>query len=296
MQNGSSYLHILIPAYNEFERLPKTLKSLCDYSLVCFERYALSRIHIHVIDDHSRDASFIQFSQACTQALKEHCPVYGDKIELHCYQNSSKQGKGQALNYLLEHASLLLERKAQAARDFVLLLDADLELCAGRCFSLLEPLIKQEADLVIAAFAKAEPEHETGHKAQRSNKTKKRGFGQVLKRARKELAESEQLYNYPQRYWQSPLSGQRALSLNTLYNLSPLAPGFAVELMMSKKAIQLHLRIHEMSLKLSHRQTGKSLGDILHRLRQYLDIEAALKTRDLAKHEPKAAEGGQGRS
>ena len=80
------------------------------------------------------------------------------------------------------------------------------------------------------------------------------------------------------RVFQSPLSGQRALSPRALALLSSMPPGWGIEVAMTVKALQKGLDVVEVPVALSHRETQKDLAGFLHRGRQCWAILSTLSS------------------
>ena len=148
----------------------------------------------------------------------------------------ARRGKGQALT-LGEQA---------APSGSIVLADADL---VGD----LTPLTGTEDDLAIAAFA----ERGGG------------GFGLAKDVARK-LIRARSGYNA-----REPLSGQRHLSEAAREACFPVAAGFGCEVRMTIDARRAGLRVSELVLPLSHKDTGRDLAGFAHRGRQLLDVVLA---------------------
>jgi hypothetical protein len=143
-----------------------------------------------------------------------------------------RRGKGQALS--------AAERAAPPGA--LLLCDADL---SGE----LEPLLRGDGDLSVAAFA----ERVGG------------GFG-LAKRVAAALIELRSGLEL-----REPLSGQRALSAAARTACFPVAAGFGCEVRMTIDAARAGLRIREVELPLGHRATGRDLAGFVHRARQLRD-------------------------
>ena len=144
-----------------------------------------------------------------------------------------RRGKGQALAL-----------GELAAPDGTLLLcDADL---GGN----LRPLVENDADLAIAAFARRQGG----------------GFGLVKRTAREllRLAAGREL--------REPLSGQRALSAGARRRCFPPAAGFGCDARMTLDALHARVTVEEVELPLEHRSTGRDLRGFLHRARQLRDV------------------------
>ncbi|HSC51034.1 MAG TPA: glycosyltransferase [Gaiellaceae bacterium] len=178
-------------------------------------RAAFPAARVVVADDGSRDATAGEAGRAGATVVR-----------------LPRLGKGQALT--------LAEREAPAGR--LLLCDADLD-------GDLAPLLENDADLVIAAFARREGG----------------GLG-IAKRTARALVST--LGGLDTR---EPLSGQRALSPAARAACFPLAPGFGCEVRMTIDAARAGLRVEERELDLRHRATGRDARGFLHRGRQLLD-------------------------
>jgi glycosyltransferase involved in cell wall biosynthesis len=139
----------------------------------------------------------------------------------------------------------------------VLLCDADLGESAGRLVGLIEAVESEECDLAVARFAQ----------------TTAGGLGLVLGYARRgvERRTGARLA--------APLSGQRAMRLETLGKLLPFAAGWGMESAMTVDAIRAGLRVEEVKLPLEHRVTRRTPSGFLHRAGQLRDIRRALRAR-----------------
>lgn len=115
-------ISVVVPAYNEAERLPTTLEALRGVAAVD---------EIVVVDDGSTDETGIVARGAKTRILRRH----------------RNGGKGAAL----EHGVAAVDG------EIVLLLDADLGESAVHASVLIDPLRKGAADIVIASFRSQTP-------------------------------------------------------------------------------------------------------------------------------------------
>lgn len=111
---------VIIPAYNEEERLGKTLQSLKGISHL---------LEIIVVDDGSSDGT--------SDVAKQE--------GVHVVRLEKNQGKGAALRAGFE----------ESKGNIILMLDADLEESAAEAQKLLQPVLEGKADMVIAAFPPA---------------------------------------------------------------------------------------------------------------------------------------------
>jgi glycosyltransferase involved in cell wall biosynthesis len=134
--------------------------------------------------------------------------------------------------------------------ELVLLCDADLGTSATRLPALLAAVEKGSCDLAIAAFARR-----VGG-----------GFGVALGFARWAI---ERRSGYRA---EAPISGQRAMRTELLRELLPFARGYGMEIGITVDAVRAGRRVREVELDLSHRATGRSARDFLHRARQLADF------------------------
>jgi len=114
-------LSIIIPVYNEEKTILEILKRVESVKLTNFEK------EIIVVDDGSTDGTkkILKTSEQRYQIL----------------EHSHNQGKGAALRAGFK----------QATGDFLIIQDADLEYNPQEYFQLLEPLIKNKADIVYGS-------------------------------------------------------------------------------------------------------------------------------------------------
>jgi glycosyltransferase involved in cell wall biosynthesis len=144
---------------------------------------------------------------------------------------------------LLEHAST------------VVLADGDLGDSARELRALVEAL--GDADLAVAKFSRRVGGG-VGLAVGSSRRATRRATGTRL---------------------DAPLSGQRAMTAQTLRMLLPFAPGFGMETAMNIDALRAGLRVVEVELDLEHRATGRTPGGFLHRGKQLRDIVRAYASR-----------------
>ena len=144
-----------------------------------------------------------------------------------------------------------------AGEATVLLCDADLGDSAGSLRELVEAIERGDCDLSVGTFA--DP---AGG-----------GLGIALAYARRavERACGARLA--------APLSGQRAMRLETLRNLVPFADGWGIEAGMTIDAVRAGYRISEIELPLRHRATGRTPAGFTHRAVQLRDIRRAVRSR-----------------
>ncbi|HEX3563360.1 MAG TPA: glycosyltransferase [Solirubrobacterales bacterium] len=138
-----------------------------------------------------------------------------------------------------------------------LLCDADLGASARELVALVEAVEAGGCDLAVGRFANPEGG----------------GFGFTLGYARRAV---ERLCNAR---LEAPLSGQRAMRVSSLREVTPFADGWGLEVGMTIDALRAGLRVEEIELPLEHRATGRSPAGFLHRARQLRDIRRAARAR-----------------
>jgi glycosyltransferase involved in cell wall biosynthesis len=159
------------------------------------------------------------------------------------------RGKGEAMNAGARASS----------GEALLFLDADLGDSAAEAGKLLDPVLTDEADMVIADFPKGSG---TGG-----------GFGLAvcLARAGIRLRTGREM--------SSPLSGQRALRRELFDAVGGIAPGFGAEVALTIDALRRGFRVVEVPVQMTHRVTGRDWSGIRHRARQFSHIARALLRR-----------------
>ncbi|MBO8127705.1 MAG: glycosyltransferase family 2 protein [Peptococcaceae bacterium] len=207
---------VVIPAFNEADRIGDTVRAA--KSLPGIDE-------IVVVDDCSNDGTADEAAKNGARVLR--LPY--------------NQGKGQALNHGIR----------EARGDILVFLDGDLGATAKEAAKLIQPILRDEADLTVGCFPKAR---------------KKGGFGLVKGLARYGIA------RYTGLNIQSPISGQRAMRRRVAEKLLPLASGYGVEVYMTIMAARHGFRILEVPVNMTHRETGRDLKGFLHRGRQFRDI------------------------
>lgn len=145
------------------------------------------------------------------------------------------------------------------APRLLLFLDADLEESAAAAGALVPPVLAGEADMAIAILP---PQQTAGG-----------GHGFVVRAARSGIARATGFEAT------APLSGQRCLTRPAFEAARPLASGFGVETALTIDLLKAGLRVREVECDLHHRVTGKDWRGQLHRLKQYLHVQRALRRR-----------------
>ena len=212
---------VVIPAFNEENTIAATVRAVqkLDY---------ISRIL--VVDDGSTDQTAAAAEKTGAEILKL----------------SPNRGKGGAMNAAVQYIQ----------GDIVAFIDADLGQCAEQVGLILQPLLNEEADLVIAAFPPAK---------------KKGGFGLVKNTARWAIRKAGQMEMV------SPLSGQRAMNKEVLQAVTPFKEAYGVELGMTIKALQKGYKVIEVPTTMTHNETGRDIKGFLHRGRQFIDVLKVIK-------------------
>lgn len=119
------YVSIIIPAYNEENKIKDTLLGVVNIEEIN---------EIIVVDDGSSDNT--------EKAAKS---VENDKIKV--FKLDRNRGKGYALNYGL--------KIAMENADIIGFLDGDLGSCSSETIKLIKPVINNEVDVTIAKFPPA---------------------------------------------------------------------------------------------------------------------------------------------
>ena len=141
----------------------------------------------------------------------------------------------------------------------LLFLDADLEDSAAAAAPLVPPVRDGEADMSIAILP--------------VQRTAGGGHGFVVRAARTGIARATG-FSAAQ-----PLSGQRCLTRAAFEAARPLAAGFGVETALTIDLLRAGLRVREVECDLHHRVTGTDLRGQLHRFKQYVHVQRALRQR-----------------
>lgn len=213
---------VVMPAFNEAMRLPDTLGALRELGVVD---------EIIVVDDGSADGTAEAAKGAKTRVLSR----------------ARNGGKGEAL-----------QMGVRAARgDVIVFLDADLGATARLAHALIEPVLLDTADVVIASFRADRPS----------------GFGLAQTVARHGVRLLAGLT------MESPLSGQRAFHRRVLQAVPQFAPGFGAEVAFTIDAARAGFRVIEVPVSMKHRETGRDLKGFIHRGTQLWHIGKALLPR-----------------
>lgn len=206
----------IVPARNEAERIEATVRALRD-----------AGVDVLVVDDASTDDTAVRATGAGARTISL----------------PSQRGKGGALAAGI----------AATDASIIAFIDADLGATAAIVARLVQHVVDDRADLVVAA----------------PPRDGRSGFGivegvarvgiRLLTRARMDR----------------PLSGQRAAKAE-VFRAVRFASGFGVEVAMTIDAARLGYRVEEVPLSFTHARTGRDLAGFMHRLRQGQHILRAL--------------------
>ncbi len=157
-----------------------------------------------------------------------------------CIRLDKNRGKGNAVREGLKCIDT----------DIIALIDGDVGSTAGEMSKVLAPVIEGRADVAIAVFPKS---------------NKKGGFGFVkgLTRRGLKLLTGKTV--------DSALSGQRVYKRELIEKLW-IPDGYGMEFAMTAETLKLGCKIAEVEVNMSHKATGRSFKDFLHRGRQFKDI------------------------
>ncbi len=220
------YISIIIPAYNEAGKIKDTLENI----------KGIDEINeIIVVDDGSSD-----------DTSKIASSVESEKLKLFTLERN--KGKGYALNYGL--------KIAMEKADIIGFLDGDLGSSSKEVKKLIDPILNNEADVIIAKFPSAK---------------KKGGLGFV-----KGLAK-ESVLEMTGKELDATLSGQRLFKKEVLKRFDEIPFGYGVEVGMTIDILKYGYTIKEVLVNMTHSETGRDLKGFIHRGKQYYHIKKVLK-------------------
>ena len=220
------YISIIIPAYNEAGKIKDTLENI----------KGIDEINeIIVVDDGSSD-----------DTSKIASSVESEKLKLFTLERN--KGKGYALNYGL--------KIAMEKADIIGFLDGDLGSSSKEVKKLIDPILNNEADVIIAKFPPAK---------------KKGGLGFV-----KGLAK-ESVLEMTGKELDATLSGQRLFKKEVLKRFDEIPFGYGVEVGMTIDILKYGYTIKEVLVNMTHSETGRDLKGFIHRGKQYYHIKKVLK-------------------
>lgn len=217
----------LVPAYNASATVAETVDAL---------KHVASINRIVVIDDGSQDDTAEKATRAGAEVIRL----------------SQNAGKGGALNAGL----------AKTSGCIIALVDSDLGRSASEVEKLIDPVLKERADMTIAQFPRAK---------------RKGGFG-LLKRVAR-----DGLRVFTGQEFNSPLSGQRVLTPKAVEAIGRFESGWGVEVGLTIDACRKGLRVKEIPVEMTHGETGRDLAGFIHRGRQFLGVVRVLVGRALTR-------------
>jgi Glycosyl transferase family 2 len=237
----TSDVFVIVAAHNEADRIGTTLAALSA---------AFPGAQLLVADDGSSDGTgAVAEAAGATVARSARAIGKGGAVTL-ASREALRRIAADALSGA--EAGVSHARAGSAAKRDVLVVLCDGDL--GESATLLGPLVEAvragEADLAVAAFSKR-----LGG-----------GFGLAVGFAHWAIRRRCGLG------LRAPISGQRALTAQTLARVLPFAHGFGMEIGMTIDAARAGARVEEIDLDLSHRATGKTFAGFLHRGRQLVDF------------------------
>ena len=220
------YISIIMPAYNEASKIKNTLENI----------YSIEEIdEIIVVDDGSSDNTSEIVSS-----------IENKKIKL--FKLEQNKGKGYALNYGL---NIAIENA-----DIIGFLDADLGSSSKEVKKLIDSILNNEADVIIAKFPPAK---------------KKGGLGFVKGLAKKSVLEMTG------KELDATLSGQRLFKKEVLNKFDEIPFGYGVEVGMTIDILKYGYTIKEVLVNMTHSETGRDLKGFIHRGKQYYHIKKVLR-------------------
>ena len=220
------YISIIMPAYNEASKIKNTLENI----------YSIEEIdEIIVVDDGSSDNTSEIVSS-----------IESKKIKI--FKLEKNKGKGYALNYGL---NIAIENA-----DIIGFLDADLGSSSKEVKKLIDSILNNEADVIIAKFPPAK---------------KKGGLGFVKGLAKKSVLEMTG------KELDATLSGQRLFKKEVLNKFDEIPFGYGVEVGMTIDILKYGYTIKEVLVNMTHSETGRDLKGFIHRGKQYYHIKKVLR-------------------
>jgi glycosyltransferase involved in cell wall biosynthesis len=250
----TSDVHVIIAAYNEADRIAATLDALAG---------AFPGASLWVADDGSADGTGTAAAAAGATVVRSEWVIgKGGAVTLAARRALEEAERGRLSDSNSDDAPRA--RGGQRSPEVhspdgadrverepvVVLCDGDLGESAARLGPLVEAVRNDEVDLAVAAFSKR-----VGG-----------GFGLAVGFARWAIRRRCGLE------LRAPISGQRALTAQTLVQVLPFAHGFGMEIGMTIDAARAGARVGEVDLDLSHRATGRTPAGFLHRGRQLIDF------------------------
>ncbi|HEV7936663.1 MAG TPA: glycosyltransferase family 2 protein [Solirubrobacteraceae bacterium] len=238
----SSDVFVIVAAYNEADRIAATLASLAE---------AFPGARLWVADDGSSDGTAdVAEAAGATVVRSERMVGKGAAVTLAAYEALRDTERGRLNSVDGDNPPRAHAGHRRQSEPVAVLCDGDLDESSARLGPLVEAVRQGEADLAVAAFSRR-----VGG-----------GFGLAIGFAHWAIRRRCGLE------LRAPISGQRALTAQTLAQVLPFAHGFGMEIGMTIDAARAGARVGEIDLDLSHRATGRTLGGFLHRGRQLVDF------------------------
>lgn len=220
------YISIIIPAYNEENKIKDTLEYIINIDEIN---------EVIVVDDGSSD-----------NTEKVASSIKNDKLKV--FKLDRNRGKGYALNYGLDIA--------MKNADIIGFLDGDLGSSSSEVKKLIDPILSNEADVIIAKFPPAK---------------KKGGLGFVKGLAKESVLEMTGVE------LDATLSGQRLFKKEVLKIFKEIPFGYGVEVGMTIDILKHGYKIKEVLVNMTHSETGRDLKGFIHRGKQYYHIKKVLR-------------------
>lgn len=168
-----------------------------------------------------------------------------NEMNIQAIRLNENHGKGYAIKEALKKIDF----------NYLVLVDGDLGETSSEIEKLIYPVIENVVDVSIAKFPQPK---------------KKGGFGFVKKLARYGV------YKYTGTKINTSLSGQRVYNKKVIDNMCYIPDRFGVEVAMTVETLRMGYTVGEIDVNMSHRETGRSIRDFIHRGKQFLDIFVTL--------------------
>ncbi len=267
------YISIIIPAYNEAGKIKDTLENI-----KCIDEIN----EIIVVDDGSSD-----------DTSKIASSVESEKLKLFTLERN--KGKGYALNYGL--------KIAMEKADIIGFLDGDLGNSSKEVKKLIDPILNNEADVIIAKFPPAKKKgglgfvkglakesvlEMTGKELDATLSGQRLFKKEVLKRFDEipfgygvevgmTIEAKESVLEMTGKELDATLSGQRLFKKEVLKRFDEIPFGYGVEVGMTIDILKYGYTIKEVLVNMTHSETGRDLKGFIHRGKQYYHIKKVLK-------------------
>lgn len=153
------------------------------------------------------------------------------------------KGKGYALNFGLKNVI--------GNYDIIGFLDGDIGKTSAEAKKLIEPILSENIDVTIARFPSAK---------------KKGGFGFVKRLSffGIKFFTGKEIY--------SGLSGQRFFKKEVFEVIKEIPFGYGVEVGMTIDILKNGFTVKEVSVEMTHNETGRDISGFIHRFKQFYHI------------------------